>query len=293
MHQPFACEILCVEDNPGDFALIQHYLKKASLADYTLCQAQTLHAALDMLAQHAPHVILLDLKLPDAYGLNGLKKIKRAGYNIPIIILTGGSDESIAVEAIHNGAQDYLRKNEMNECSLQRAVQYALERHQFALQKQQMRQQQTALKMQMKSERRTRQLFTGIHHEFRTPLAIIQSSADLLYRHNPTPDSARNTTRIKTAVDRLVHIIDYMAIIARTSDGPPAAAERCWLRPTLMSAIDGLATSRITVEAFDDCTVAIAHDDLMEILQRIMENALDFSPEAAPVTVTVTRGQMP
>jgi diguanylate cyclase (GGDEF)-like protein len=71
---------------------------------------------------------LIDLSLPDARGLEALRQLQRIAPEIPIIVLTGNDHDELAVEAVQEGAQDYLVKGYVNAHLLGRAIRYAIER---------------------------------------------------------------------------------------------------------------------------------------------------------------------
>jgi diguanylate cyclase (GGDEF)-like protein len=72
---------------------------------------------------------LLDLSLPDSHGLETFERARLEAPSVPIIVLTGFSDENMAVSAVDAGAQDYLVKGRVDGESLVRAIRYARERH--------------------------------------------------------------------------------------------------------------------------------------------------------------------
>lgn len=121
--------ILLVEDNPGDARLFKEALKEAYTAKYDLVHCQSLGQALDYLAQSAPTVIVVDLGLPDAFGLEVVKKVRAAALEAPVVVLTSRVDETLGLQALHEGAQDYLVKGELDDNLLSRALRYAIERH--------------------------------------------------------------------------------------------------------------------------------------------------------------------
>ncbi|MEX2376063.1 MAG: ATP-binding protein [Dehalococcoidia bacterium] len=121
-------QVLLVEDNPGDARLVREALKDARGLVAELVGADSLREAL-RLVQNAPiQLILLDLGLPDASGLEALDAITLAAPDLPVIILTGLQDEDTALQALRLGAQDYLEKGEISSSTLVRAVRYAIER---------------------------------------------------------------------------------------------------------------------------------------------------------------------
>jgi two-component system sensor histidine kinase UhpB len=120
--------ILTVEDNPGDLFLLEDMLRSTPLHIEHLYSAQRVNEARQLLLDHPINLILLDLSLPDTYGLDSFIGIRQVAEKIPVIILTGLSDTNLALEAIKNGAQDYLVKGEFNRNLLSKSIQYSLER---------------------------------------------------------------------------------------------------------------------------------------------------------------------
>jgi two-component sensor histidine kinase len=119
--------ILLVEDNPGDARLIREALNDSG-ARFELEHVETLGAALEHLAQSRPGVILLDLSLPDAHGLETFLRAREGARGVPIIVLTGLDDEELASLTVQEGAQDYLIKGELDGRFLARSIRYAIER---------------------------------------------------------------------------------------------------------------------------------------------------------------------
>ncbi|HVS94839.1 MAG TPA: response regulator [Puia sp.] len=120
--------ILTVEDNPSDLFLVEHMLRSSGLSIRQLCSANSIREALTLLGDREIDVVLLDLTLPDSFGIQSFIQIKSVVQRIPVIILTGVSDTIVALEAIKEGAQDYLVKGELTESLLTKAIQYSMER---------------------------------------------------------------------------------------------------------------------------------------------------------------------
>jgi diguanylate cyclase (GGDEF)-like protein len=121
-------KILLVEDNEVDAHLTQDILAEWSIEQFDVVQVARLSEAFIQLSRTRFDAILLDLSLPDGYGLLTLKQMQAASPTIPIIVLSGFSDQSLAVEAVQNGAQDYLVKGQGQPELLARAIRYAIER---------------------------------------------------------------------------------------------------------------------------------------------------------------------
>lgn len=121
--------VLLIEDNPGDVRLIREMLHEAEGAAFEMETADRIARGLERLARGGIDVILLDLHLPDSRGFPTLKNVQAGAPDIPILVLTGLEDEDLAVNAVREGAQDYLVKGQIDTALLVRCLRYALERH--------------------------------------------------------------------------------------------------------------------------------------------------------------------
>ena len=121
--------VLLVEDNAGDARLVREHLADAPGAQgFILEDAPTLAAASVAHGRAASDVVLLDLSLPDSFGLETLKRWQSIAPALPVIVFTGSDDEAMAVTAVREGAQDYLVKGSIDGVLLSQAIRYAIER---------------------------------------------------------------------------------------------------------------------------------------------------------------------
>ena len=124
--------ILLVEDDPIFAHLVRAALEPSPVGiEWTLSHATTLAEA--CAATETPDLILLDLTLPDARGLDTLARVREKFAFVPVILLTGLEDPEIEERALTSGAQDFLGKDELTPRSLRRVVRYAMERHRAQL----------------------------------------------------------------------------------------------------------------------------------------------------------------
>ncbi|BCJ44194.1 serine/threonine phosphatase [Actinoplanes ianthinogenes] len=117
--------ILLVEDDEGDAFLVRELLSETE-APFELTVASTLREAGELVAE--ADCVLLDLGLPDAEGIDGLRKLLSLAGSAAVCVLTGRSDEHLGVQAVAEGAQDYLVKGQVDGVWLVRALRYAVER---------------------------------------------------------------------------------------------------------------------------------------------------------------------
>lgn len=120
--------VLVVEDNSVDAELVRALLQHRGPRRFSVDVVGRLDLALLRLMEQTPSVVLLDLSLPDSAGLDGLRQIRQARPDLPVVILSGTSDEETAVRAVSEGAQDYLVKGRIDPDLLARSLRYAVER---------------------------------------------------------------------------------------------------------------------------------------------------------------------
>ena len=123
-------KILLIEDNAGDVDLIREMLTETGTVNFSVESVPRLSEAMSRLKSNAIDLVLLDLGLPDSKGLDTFIKLQAAVPDMPIIILTGNTDQHAAVTAVREGAQDYLIKGQFNGNIITRAIRYAVERKQ-------------------------------------------------------------------------------------------------------------------------------------------------------------------
>jgi len=120
--------LLLVEDNAGDARLIQEMLNEQGPNDTFLIHATAMKEAEAHLADGVIDLVLLDLGLPDAEGLQAVRRVRAAAPRVPLVVLTGLDDETVATQALQEGAQDFIIKGQMDLRGLLRALRYAVER---------------------------------------------------------------------------------------------------------------------------------------------------------------------
>src|SRR6202167_5330914 len=120
--------LLIVEDNPGDARLLSEMFKEQGSHNTELTHAECMSEAEKYLSERTFDLIVLDLGLPDAQGLGAVRRAHAAAPHVPLVVLTGLDDESLAAEALQEGAQDYLIKGQIEARGFLRSLRYAIER---------------------------------------------------------------------------------------------------------------------------------------------------------------------
>ncbi|MGB6649251.1 MAG: response regulator [Bacteroidota bacterium] len=180
--------LLFVDDDTSYVAVAQHLLSKYQATKFHILWRQDGTSAIDLLEQ-GPSVdlLLLDYYLPEMNGLEVIKAIRSRGIEIPIILLTSSRDFRLAVEAMKQGVEDYLVKDEAIDSVLPRTIMNILERVRL---KNRIAEQKKADLLARKRTDAIKELVVTVCHEFNNPLAAIKISTDILQRQDlPTPEA--------------------------------------------------------------------------------------------------------
>src|SRR5580704_13780437 len=121
-------KVLLIEDEADFTRRMQQMLAEARGAVYELVTCDQLERGLLLLAEGGFDVVLLNLTLQDGAGLANIKRAQDVAPRVPVIVTGHVDDETVALEAVHEGAQDYLVKEQLNPQLIGRAIRYAIER---------------------------------------------------------------------------------------------------------------------------------------------------------------------
>jgi len=122
-------KVLVLEDDPNYLTLIEKFITGFKRCDARFSAAGKLSEAVALLGKNSFDILFSDLNLPDSRGLATFRALHAAAPETPLIILTGMDDEDMALQAVKEGAQDYLIKDEIDSTVLLRAAGYAIERN--------------------------------------------------------------------------------------------------------------------------------------------------------------------
>jgi len=281
--------VLLIEDNPGDVRLLHQMLQEPGSLKAELIHFGCLSDALNHLSAATANVILLDLGLPDAVGLAAVRQVHAIAPDIPLVVLTGLDDESLAAEALQEGAQDYLIKGQIESHALLRALRYAIERQRMQVETDQVRK----LQLQLKDE-----FLSHVSHELRSPLTAIYQFGTILSDELAgavSTDQRECLQVILRNVSQLQSMIGDLLEVTRAQEGKLSIDLQCTsvvdaIAYTIKT-VQGTAKAKGIVLSFDAASqLPFAYADptrLRQILIILLDNALKFTDAEGLVTVRV------
>jgi signal transduction histidine kinase len=208
--------ILLVEDNPGDARLIREMLNEPGSCKYDLTHLESMKKAVTHLVANAVDIVLLDLGLPDANGLGAVQQAHAVATAVPIVVMTGLDDELLAAQALHEGAQDYLIKGQVEPHAFLRSLRYAIER-------QRMQAELIKASEELKKLDEMKSNFISIAaHELRTPLTSIKNAVDLILTEKTgeiTGNQEQFLLMAQRNINRLADLIGDLLNISKIESG--------------------------------------------------------------------------
>jgi signal transduction histidine kinase len=218
-------KVLLVEDNPSDARLIQESLAGASDDPFDLEITDTLAAGLQRLSAGGVDAMLLDLALPDSFGIETFIKARAQALGVAIIVLTGRDDATLALKLVQGGAQDFVAKVDVSGNNLTRAILYAIERERL---EKDFRKLNEELELRIRdrtaeleaANRELEAFSSSVSHDLRTPLTNLHGFSTLLLdRHASRLDEQgqRYLHNIQDAALRMSALIDDLLKLSKIS----------------------------------------------------------------------------
>ncbi|HEX6908930.1 MAG TPA: hybrid sensor histidine kinase/response regulator [Longimicrobium sp.] len=288
--------ILLVEDSPGDARLIRETLREAESLRFDLRHADRLEDALRAVKESPADVVLLDLSLPDAHGMETVERMQRAAPAVPLVVLTGLADETVAVQAVHAGAQDYLVKGTFEGETLARAIRYAIERKRYDAERERLLENERQARAAAEAAVNARdEVLRVVAHDIGNALSAVKVHATVLLRTLPDPDSdaARRAASIRDMaqqVERLRQdLLDVAAIEAGRLSFEPHEVALADVVENVMDTMAALAQEQ-ELELCADVpadlpAVWVDRERVGQVLANLVGNAVKFTPPGGRVSV--------
>ncbi len=259
--------VLIVDDSAADRALLRTVLGRAG---YTVYEVAKGREALKKAREVRPHIIILDVNLPDLSGLEVCRAIRAESETagLPVLMLTVRHDDSDVLAGLEAGADDYVAKDSAGAIILgrvRRLIQFR---------------QMSSMAMLNQQLVQVGRLLAGIVHEIRGPLSVIRGSAEVLQMSShETADNGqwvdailRNTQLLQLRLDHLMAAVRNSSSDVQVVDLPALLEESAQLF------VKGLPISQRTIQVCTACEdpvprIRVDPGRLMQVLFNLLGNA--------------------
>lgn len=266
-----ATKVLIIDDSEDDRLLYRRALAKGVEATYDIFDAEEGEAGLGRIAKEPPDCVLLDYSLPGRNGVEVLKRLRAAHPFVPVVMVTGQGNETIAVAAILAGAQNYLSKAAISTETIERAIRVAIDH--------------CALQRRIHDQQTSLEIFTrALAHDLKEPVRTIRSFLALLTTQETlSPKGSAYFNHIGKAADRMADLVDAVFSYTKLDSSSEAAGkEVCDVAAVLADMKESVG------ELIRERQAQITHDALplvqanrvqmLQILQNLVCNAIRYAP---------------
>lgn len=287
--------LLLIEDNVADARLFREVLLEASGVAPSITHVASLETTLEALEGRSFDVAMVDLSLPDASGLQSVSVLHARAPDLPMVVMTHLEDEVVALECVHEGAQDYLIKGKFTSEILVRSIRYAMERHRIIWKLQQSQHEQLRLKDNLLSD---------VSHELRTPLAAVQEFVMILLDGIAGEVNDRQRRYLQIAlrnIEELRAMVRDLLDASRAEWGQlsmvPRATQVGELIPDILNTFaNDAAVGRIQVSISIPADLPLVYADphrVRQVLTNLVGNAIKFTPPEGHVKIQATKSDEP
>ncbi len=273
-------KILVIDDNPDDRELLRRSLERTMSDRYEVFEASDGEEGLRVMQEVRPDCALLDYSFPGRDGLSILSEIRAERPELPVVLLTGFGNESVAVKALTLGAQDYIQKSTINESILHQIIVNACERQE--------------MQRKMKEQQETLTVFSrALAHDLKEPIRSIRSFSQLALEDGASLSDQKQFMRIvDSAASHMEKLVDMVHSYTLLDDEPEELAP------------ENLSSDRLVEQALknlsrqiSDTPNRIVYENLhpifanetvmVSLFQNLISNALNFGDDSLAI-VTIS-----
>lgn len=267
--------LLVIDDNEDDRELCRRTLQKVKSTHYHIVEAANGDNGLELIEEFHPHCILLDYFMPGRNGIEILKCIRARHPYISVIMLTGQGNESVAVQVMKEGAQDYIKKASINAESLHRMIKMSVE--------------YCSLQKRVLEQHESLTLFThALAHDLKEPVRMINSFIELIKKNQTFTE--KNQTFFDFVIsaaanmEKLIDMVQIYTQIGGNNNSAEKELVNCTqvLDAVLINLQKQISECNARVEYTVSEQVLGSKVQLSQVFQNIIANALFYCDKSEP-----------
>ncbi|MFQ5509943.1 MAG: ATP-binding protein [Leptospirillia bacterium] len=297
--------ILIVDDSPEDREFYRRLLQQEWGTACTFLEAETVEEGLTICRDSAPDCVLLDYSLPDGDGIEFLTRLRHGSGTpmTPIVMLTGHGSESIAVEAMKEGARDYLIKGSLTAKAISRSVGNAIEKGQLARALHDKHVElERANRDLVRKNREIQSFYHTVSHELKTPMTVIREFSMIMIDGiaGELSEEQRSYLHIiRRNCDQMTVMVNDLLDSSRLENGKLSIyKEPCSIGALIESVASEIQPIMLEGGIELSCDVqpdlpevALDSSRMRQVLDNLLSNAAKFTPPGGRVEVRAEYGK--
>ncbi|MCA9426277.1 MAG: response regulator [Candidatus Omnitrophica bacterium] len=296
--------VVALDDNPDDLELLRVYLKALPRWEIDFYPFH-FDSPRSRLPPGDPDIIFIDHQLGMETGFSGLQKIRNSGIGSPVILITGHSDEKVAVEAIRAGVSDYIEKQSLSTEGLDRAITNSLEKQKLQVEIQRQREElQKSNRDLIRKNDQIRNFYHTISHELKTPLTSALEFISLTLEGQAGPVTATQKEYLEIAKDSCrqigAHVNDLLDMTRLETGKLSVSPHPAQFEPVLLRILPMLLHQATEAELNLRCdiqpdlpNVMIDEEKVIRVLSNLVNNAVKFTRAGGEVKVSAGLVEVP
>ena len=290
--------VLLVEDDDDDFVLVKDLFREIGNDRYRLNRVSSYEEAIALDSPSDYDVCLLDYRLGAHDGLELMQDLTRQGFECPMILLTGQTDEEIDRRAMKAGAADYLIKGQIYGRNLERAIRYSIQQKQLAEELVRNAREQAAREEAESANKAKDDFLAVLSHELRTPLNAMLGWVRLLKTNRESDEIFdKAVDAIERSAVTQTKFVEDLLDITRIVNG----TIRLTMRTFALNELTRIASDAIrpTAEAKsirleytapeEELAVHGDSERIQQIMNNLLSNAIKFTPDGGSISLQLEK----